>query len=66
VAFRFLGYTDGDEEVALPPADPGREIRIHFRSNGICRPFRLSVLRDETDRLEIRFDITGSGTVVSP
>ncbi|MDD5704895.1 MAG: prepilin-type N-terminal cleavage/methylation domain-containing protein [Kiritimatiellae bacterium] len=72
VRFRFLGYADEAGEVeqnaALPPkaaAGATAEKRIVFRSNGTCRPFRLRVMRDEEEWLDVDFDVTGAGKVRS-
>lgn len=71
VKFAFRGYADSagglEEEAAAPasaPAGERREAIILYRSNGTCRPFRLRVLRDEEEWLDIDFDVTGAGKVV--
>ena len=73
VTFRFLGYTDrasepGEAHVADGgfDSDSGASVRVLFRSNGTCRPFRLRVLRDEDEWLEVAFDMTAAGRVVEP
>lgn len=64
IRFRFLGYADTlDPPGASAIDDEAAEVRILFRSNGTCRPFRLRVLFDDDDWMEIDFDMTGSGRV---
>jgi prepilin-type N-terminal cleavage/methylation domain-containing protein len=65
VQFRFLGYADSLDAKDLPVMDDEAvEARIRFRSNGTCRPFKLRVLFDEEEWMDVEFDVTGSGKVL--
>ncbi len=71
VRFRFMGYRDNgddDQPTSTPDGDtdPDRppDVRLLFGANGICRPFRLRVLNDETEWLDIEFDMTGAGKAI--
>ena len=69
VTFRFLGYTDSVDadmdETATPDGPDAPPARILFRSNGTCRPFRVRVLHDEDDYMDVSISITGSGKIES-
>jgi prepilin-type N-terminal cleavage/methylation domain-containing protein len=70
VRFRFLGYSDRAGGLELPAeraaghSGDAAEVRIRYGSNGLCRPFRLRVMRDEQEWLDIAFDMTGGGKVL--
>ncbi len=61
--FAFLGYTE--DSAAVSPQEEG-QVRIRFRSNGTCRPFRVRVQTSEADWLDIAIDITGAAQVGEP
>lgn len=61
--FTFLGYTE--DSAAVSPQAEG-QVRIRFRSNGTCRPFRVRVQTSEADWLDIAIDITGAAQVGEP
>lgn len=61
--FAFDGYTDTSEKPGKGSHDEETEARIHFNSNGTCRPFSVSVSTSEDDVLHVSFDILGAATV---
>lgn len=68
VTYSFLGFTDTIDE---PPSqdisdEEGEQIRITYRSNGTCRPFRVRVMNkdsSEDDYMDVSIDIMGTGKI---
>ena len=60
----FEGYTDTrDTSSKGMPSGEETEARVHFNSNGTCRPFAVKVSITEDDALYVMFDILGSAKV---
>ena len=63
-AMSFEGYTDTrDTSSKGMPSGEETEARVHFNSNGTCRPFAVKVSITEDDALYVMFDILGSAKV---
>lgn len=74
VVFEFDGYTDSlDDEEGISEPDAGEEensatrpvIELRFKSNGLCRPFRVKVMdgEDGEQYYYISVDATGRGKI---
>ncbi len=66
VRITFGGYLDRPD---LPGADAGEEgvVRIRYRSNGTCRPYRVVIQGERTEqRFELAVDAVGTPELLRP
>lgn len=68
VSFEFLGYTDNfdtDMQQTAEIVDTNHQspFSLVFRSNGICRPFKVRALTQDGDYLDVTVDMIGKAKI---